>query len=440
MKRETIGNKTGPRAVVEIARCHARFCASSFGGPWFFVPTPEFSVLERWRRRIRKRSIGRFAFQPVFFARPRLGARRRRGLWAIWLEPRHGMLHIAADMKLCLQSSTSWSWAALRRRARFLCLAFALMLPLGAMARGQATVRRETIEAIGRRYGFPPSSMSGGRILLESRYTSMAFEINSRKLFFNEILIWLNGTVATGKGGWTIAAEDTAKVIDPLLRSEDALADAGFSTIVLDPGHGGDDTGAIGRRRVLEKKVSLDIARRVREKLQGSGTRVLMTRQEDVAMSLAERGAKAKKWRADIFVSIHCNAARDGRAEGIETYVMPCAGFSSTSGRMNKQPSAGNSHDRANMILAYHVQKHLLKSTGGVDRGIRRARFDVLSNAPCPAILVECGFVSNKSEEEKMLTRAYRDRVADGIAAGVMEYVNVARSAAAAGARTGGGQ
>ncbi len=266
---------------------------------------------------------------------------------------------------------------------------------------------------------------------MQSQYSTMIFETNSRKLLFNGILVWMNGSLLLDRGVWTIEAEDVAKVIDPLLRAEKALGRVGFSTVVLDPGHGGDDTGAIGRRRVYEKKVVLDIAQRVREKLRGSGVNVRLTRDSDTGMSLAARPAKAKEWKADLFVSIHVNAAHDSRANGIETYIMPCAGYSSTSGNVNKNSFSGNRHDCANLLLAYYVQKEILASTGLADRGIRRARFDVLRDAPCPAILVECGFVSNKTEEELMLTRAYRDSVAAGIAAGILQYINTAKAASA---------
>lgn len=266
----------------------------------------------------------------------------------------------------------------------------------------------------------------------------MMFETNSRKLYFNGILLWLNGNVSMHGGQWSLSRVDVANVIDPLLRSGNALAGAGTSRVMLDPGHGGNDIGAVGGRGLYEKRVVLDIAKRVRSNLRGSGITVRMTRETDMNLSLAARSEMARKWNADLFVSIHCNAARDPRAEGIETYVLPAAGFSSTAGNMNKRFFPGNTHDRASMLLAYYVHRELLKQTDGADRGIRRARFDVLKEAPCPAILVECGFLSNAAEERKLLTRKYRESVAEGIAEGIREYVRRAGQANVAGIAAGG--
>lgn len=146
-------------------------------------------------------------------------------------------------------------------------------------------------------------------------------------------------------------------------------------------------------------------------------------------MSLAARTAKAKEWKADIFVSIHLNSARNTDAAGLETYVLPAVGYPSTAGGGNNKTCAGNTYDRANMLLAYYVHNEVLGQIGSPDRGIRRGRFDVLQNASCPAILVECGFVSNKIEENKMLRRRYLDSIAEGVAKGILTYLNKAKTA-----------
>ncbi len=326
------------------------------------------------------------------------------------------------------------SWRPACAALAALAMLFVLLPPARAQRAGGARspIMRQPLNIVGARYGFPAPSKADRIITFKSVYSTVAFETNSRKLWFNGTLIWMNGAVLQDKNGWTVETEDVTKVIDPLLRAENALAGAGFSTVVLDPGHGGDDTGAIGRRRVYEKKVVLDIADRVRDKLRASGVNVRLTRDSDIGMSLASRPAKAREWKADLFVSIHVNAAHNSRAHGIETYIMPAAGYSSTAGNVNKNSFSGNRHDRANLLLAYYVQKEMLASTLCADRGVRRARFDVLKDAPCPAVLVECGFVSNKGEEEKMLTRSYRDSVASGIATGIMEYIKTAKSASSA--------
>jgi len=293
----------------------------------------------------------------------------------------------------------------------------------------QAMSGHEAIEGFAARYGFPPPCIGGKAITLKSKYTTMVLETNSRKLLFNGILIWMNGPVVKKDGEWSIPKVDTTKTIDPLLRADKALASAGYATVVIDPGHGGRDPGAIGRRKVHEKKVVLDIAKRVRKRLRASGVTVKLTRERDSALSLAARAAKAKEWKADIFVSIHCNSAHNSKAAGLETYVVPAAGFSSTAGNNDRNTYSGNRYDAANILLGYHVHKEMLAHVKGADRGIRRARFDVIRDAPCPAILVECGFVSNRDEERKMLESEYRDNVARGIAQGILTYVGKSRKA-----------
>ena len=286
----------------------------------------------------------------------------------------------------------------------------------------------EPLQDVGGRYGFSLPSELGNKITLKSEYTTMVFETNSRKLVFNGLLIWMNASLIKEHDQWAVTKADVTKIIDPLLRADEILASAGFSTVVIDPGHGGHDTGAIGGRKVYEKKVVLDIAKRVRKKLAAAGVAVKLTRTRDSTIGLSERVARAGEWNADIFVSIHLNSAYNSDAAGLETYVLPAADFPSTAGKNDKSVSFGNKFDKANTLLAYYVHKEMLARTESADRGIRRARFEVLQDAPCPAILVECGFVSNKSEEEKLTQKKCRDTVAEGIAQGILAYINKAKS------------
>lgn len=287
---------------------------------------------------------------------------------------------------------------------------------------------REPLQDVGGRYGFPLPSELGNKIMLKSEYTTMVFETNSRKLVFNGLLIWMNASLIKEHDQWTVTKADVTKIIEPLLRVDEILASAGFSTVVIDPGHGGHDTGAIGGRKVYEKKVVLDIAKRVRKKLAAAGVAVKLTRTRDSTVGLSERVVRAREWNADIFVSIHLNSAHNSDAFGIETYTLPVTGFPSTAGENDKSASLGNKFGEANTLLAYCVHKGMLACTESADRGIRRARFEVLQDAPCPAILVECGFVSNKSEEEKLTQKKCRDTVAEGIAQGILAYINKAKS------------
>jgi len=305
-----------------------------------------------------------------------------------------------------------------------------ILAPMLSCSISAAPNARVTLEHLASRHGCSSLSGVGSHIALRSKHTTLTFETNSRKLFFNGLLIWMNGPAVKERGVWYITEPDTTKIIEPLLSPEYALASADCSTVVLDPGHGGRDTGAIGRRRIYEKKVVLDIAKRARKKLEASGITVKLTRERDYRMSCPARVAEARKWSADIFVSVHVNSARNSNAAGLETYVLPAPGYPSTAGgNKNTAVCPGNRHDVQNILLACHVHRQMLAQTGCADRGIRLARFDVLRNAPCPAILVECGFVSNRAEENRIIQKEYRDAVAEGISQGILEYMAALKTA-----------
>jgi len=256
----------------------------------------------------------------------------------------------------------------------------------------------------------------------------MVFHPNSRRLLVGQVLVMLNDALSKHGDRWTLAATDAATVVGPILKPPASGAGNSVVTVVLDPGHGGKDCGAIGHRRIAEKKVTLDVAKRVRKSMKDSGLRVKLTRSRDSSLPLGARVARAKSWNADVFVSIHANSAANKNAAGLETYVMTAVGFASTSGgRIENKPQPGNSHDVYNMALAYSIHRQVLAQAGCADRGIRHARFDVLRDASCPAVLVECAFLSNPAEAARVLKRSYRNTLAKGIAQGILEYVALTR-------------
>lgn len=171
--------------------------------------------------------------------------------------------------------------------------------------------------------------------------------------------------------------------------------------IVIDPGHGGRDPGAVGPTGVQEKVVTLAVARKLEEILCRNFL-VKMTRENDGTVSLTRRCDIANSWRADIFVSIHCNAFRKRTAKGTETYCYP----GSIKGRE----------------LAIAVQKELVKTLKLPDRGVKEARFFVLRKTVMPAILVELGFISNLKEESLLENPAFQEKAALAIANGIYFY------------------
>lgn len=278
-----------------------------------------------------------------------------------------------------------------------------------------------------KRYGFTHFSQAN-KEHLANRTHSMIFEAKSRKFMFDGTSIWLNDPLSKHWGRQCLSQRDIDKTIMPLINPRESIGRRGHKIVVLDPGHGGSDFGAIGRRNVQEKLVVLDIARRARAILQANGIEVKMTRTEDKALSLSQRMELTTKWKPDAFVSIHINAAQASSASGVETHITPPRGCpitakASTSSR-DEILNPNNYYDEANMLLGYHLQHNMVKHLKRDDRGLRRSRFFVTRNATCPAALVECGFVSNRREEELFLQATFRQAAAQAIADGITSYFN----------------
>jgi len=274
-------------------------------------------------------------------------------------------------------------------------------------------------------YGSMRYRASGNKFYLESAWTKVEMTRGSRRCKINGNLIsFAHGTDKIGKIG-ALAADDFTKILDPILRDK-ALVNRPIRRIIIDPGHGGKDQGTKGKL-YKEKAVALDVAKKLANYFRGYGFQVYLTRSGDSFPSLSDRSNFAKSRKGDLFLSLHCNSA-SAAAKGIETFLLTPKGASSTSGGSNrKKYTTGNSFDKYNARLAYEVQNSLIKYTRAVNRGIKHAQFVVLDQAPCPAILIEMGFLSNSGEERLLGSRSYQDKVAIGIARGVMEFIKAVR-------------
>jgi N-acetylmuramoyl-L-alanine amidase len=171
-----------------------------------------------------------------------------------------------------------------------------------------------------------------------------------------------------------------------------------FSTVVIDAGHGGFDRGGIPGQRVPEKTMALDVAQRLEKRLRQAGYRVVMTRDSDVFVPLGERTRIANSYGDAVFVCIHFNSATRAGANGIETYY----------------------YSNISAALAAHIHRQVVSGTTSDNRGIRRRGYFVLRRTAIPAVLVECGFLTNPTEAQLALDSTYRQRLADRIADGVM--------------------
>lgn len=271
------------------------------------------------------------------------------------------------------------------------------------------------------------------RIILGNATHTLRFKTNSREMVFQGTTIWLNSPVIEARRVWSLESADALQVLDPLLRPQLYLRPYRAQVVLIDPGHGGKDVGAMSPSGLMEKDVTLDIARRLRVALVNSGFRVHMTRDNDRFVELSDRAAMISRVKADIFVSIHLNSAA-GAARGVETYALPAAGFRSVhegGGPAGGRPQAvnGHRHAAANAVLAHAIQRNVRQQTALPDRGVRFANYAVLKQATVPAALVECGFISHPADEALLRSAAHRERIATAIALGVQSYARTIASA-----------
>lgn len=223
------------------------------------------------------------------------------------------------------------------------------------------------------------------------------------------------------------------------------LPERSIKRIVLDPGHGGTDPGAVGRVGTHEQNITHDVARRLKRKLESAGYEVTTTRDSGQFCALADRSKCATRVKADLFISIHANASPNRTANGLEVYFLSEAKTDwerAVAARENavvelESDSGAALTDDLELILADLAQNEYLTESSELaqriqeatvaharimDRGVRQANFYVLRNTFAPAVLVEVGFLSNKSEE-KLLRRAdHRDKLAEGISRGIIQF------------------
>ena len=264
---------------------------------------------------------------------------------------------------------------------------------------------------------------------LTNKTGRLQFTVDSREARFNGLQLWLLYPLVTRGDEVYISQLDVDTTFRPLLAAPRNDPGKKVHIICLDAGHGGRDPGnQIGGRQ--EKDLTLRLASEVRDQLQKAGFKVVFSRPSDKFIELADRPALARKWGADLFVSLHFNATGTGRdaARGSEVYCMTPLGAASTNARGEGAGSgaySGNRNNAKNLLLAYQIQKALVRTLDSEDRGVRRARFEVLREAAMPAVLIEAGFLSHPIEGKKILTVEYRRQMARAIVEGIVSYKNM---------------
>jgi len=257
----------------------------------------------------------------------------------------------------------------------------------------------------------------------------LQFTADSREASINGLQLWLLLPLATRNGDLYISQLDIDSTFRPLLSPPRNERGKKVRVICLDAGHGGKDPGnrAAGRH---EKDYTLRLTLELRDQLRKAGFKVVLTRSGDSYPELSDRPAIARRTGADLFVSLHFNATENGRADarGSEVYAMTPVGAASTNARgegANASAFPGNRSDERNMLLAYQIQKALIRQLGTEDRGVRRARFEVLREATMPAALIEAGFLSHPTEGKKIFTTEYRRSMAKSIVDGIQAYKQI---------------
>lgn len=235
------------------------------------------------------------------------------------------------------------------------------------------------------------------------------------------------------------------RVFNPYYYQEPSKKVYTIETIVIDPGHGGKDPGAIGYKGLREKDVVLDIGKRLKKVLEENGFRVEMTRDNDVFISLGSRANISNKIKPDFFVSIHANAARSSSACGFEVYYLSDAMddnaravAAAENAVLELEDDFKIKHSSAldatiwdllydeyrleSKEMAASMCDTLQCSSIGKNRGVKSARFYVLKGVRSPSVLVEVGFVSNRLEEARLRDASFRQQIAEALARGIINY------------------
>ncbi|MEM7603351.1 MAG: N-acetylmuramoyl-L-alanine amidase [Verrucomicrobiota bacterium] len=277
-------------------------------------------------------------------------------------------------------------------------------------------------ENVAKFYGFQRFAKEGSDRIFKHTHLIMTWKVGSQSIYVNNIKFNLSFPVVDNGGKAMLSTVDLAKLVDPVVRPSYIKKPISFDTVVIDAGHGAHDSGAVGPFG-REKDYALDMALRLEKNLQSKGFKTLLTRRQDVFLTLGQRVAIANGQRNAIFISLHFNSSGSRDANGIETYALAPQGTRSTNGGSPwSSPLSGNVRDAENIALATAVHAHVIHELRSVDRGIKRARFNVLRGINKPAILFEGGFVTNASEGKQINDPAHRQRIADSISAAVVKF------------------
>jgi len=313
-------------------------------------------------------------------------------------------------------------------------LVLALCLAVGSRALAQRIELQHEgrtyvdLASAGGRLGMQAYWLKGYDTLrLRSQWTTIDVGKGERILYLNSLPIQLGFPTLESSGRLYLAQADYRQVLQSVLTPQSFSNRPKLRRVIIDAGHGGKDEGAKNEAYGLyEKKLNLDVARRLKVMLERSGLEVVMTRNSDAFIPLERRPQIANRENGDLFISIHFNAADSTTAEGFETFALTPQYQASSKypkpGQGDNIRYEGNDQDPWNTLLGYYVQRALVQGAGGTDRGLKRARFLVLKHLHCPGVLVELGFVSNPATAQKLRTAVFRQTLAESLYDGITRY------------------
>ena len=274
----------------------------------------------------------------------------------------------------------------------------------------------------------------GNGVALISDTRRMDLLRGSRQARIDGVKHWLSFPVLVFGGNLYLSRMDLSKTIDPAMRPHRLPVLDPVRAVLLDPGHGGHDRGAVNRNGT-EKSYNLAISLEVQRRLREAGLRTELTRSTDRFIPLEARPAMAARLgEGTIFVSIHCNAAgqTSSSATGYEIYTLTPRGAPNSNDsfltRRSFAAEPGHRFDHANQALSAAIYHAMLGRLPLFDRGMKRARFAVLRRAVTPAVLVECGFLTSPRDARLLHDPIWRARLSDSIARGIIEFCNLSRA------------
>jgi len=266
----------------------------------------------------------------------------------------------------------------------------------------------------------------GRKLLLTGPSARVELENDTRDITVNGLRVFLGDPIIDAGRQLYVSRVDFERCLTPLVRPGYGTAGRPLKTIVLDPGHGGRDHGTSANEKIF----ALDVARRAKKLLETAGYQVVLTRDADVFLDLAQRGGIANANRASLFASIHFNAIpNDKKTSGVEVFTFAPQFQRSTNSwspgmgdDTEKEPAPVNRYDHWSVVLANAIHRRFVTDLKTFDRGKKLAHWGVLRQLNCPGVLIECGFLTSDAESRKVATAAYRQRLAAALAAGIRDY------------------